>query len=114
MGALGLWKPGLARQDPWGGAGPSPGLELCSEQRLARPGGAGGGLVGRMGASTLRTPAPTLLFSPHPWTLGQTYDGQVLKKSADLQTNACVTAARPVPKHIQEALQNVNEEVSLR
>uniref|UniRef100_A0A8C6BNH7 Arsenite methyltransferase n=3 Tax=Monodontidae TaxID=9747 RepID=A0A8C6BNH7_MONMO len=44
----------------------------------------------------------------------QTYYGQVLKKSADLQTNACVTAARPVPKHIREALQNVNEEVSLR
>ncbi|XP_061049753.1 arsenite methyltransferase [Eubalaena glacialis] len=44
----------------------------------------------------------------------QTYYGQVLKKSADLQTNACVTAAGPVPKHIREALQNVNEEVSLR
>uniref|UniRef100_A0A8D0VJC1 Arsenite methyltransferase n=2 Tax=Sus scrofa TaxID=9823 RepID=A0A8D0VJC1_PIG len=44
----------------------------------------------------------------------QTYYGQVLKKSADLQTNACVTAARPVPKHIRKALQNVHEEVSLR
>ncbi|XP_007187285.1 arsenite methyltransferase isoform X1 [Balaenoptera acutorostrata] len=44
----------------------------------------------------------------------QNYYGQVLKKSADLQTNACVTAAGPVPKHIREALQNVNEEVSLR
>ncbi|CAI9178061.1 unnamed protein product [Rangifer tarandus platyrhynchus] len=44
----------------------------------------------------------------------QTYYGQVLKKSADLQTNACVTAARPVPQHIREALQNVHEEVSLR
>uniref|UniRef100_A0A8C5UYW4 Arsenite methyltransferase n=1 Tax=Microcebus murinus TaxID=30608 RepID=A0A8C5UYW4_MICMU len=43
-----------------------------------------------------------------------TYYGQVLKTSADLQTNACVTAARPVPKHIREALQNVHEEVALR
>ncbi|XP_032279417.1 arsenite methyltransferase isoform X5 [Phoca vitulina] len=44
----------------------------------------------------------------------QTYYGQVLKKSADLQTSACVTAARLVPKHIQEALRNVHEEVALR
>ncbi|XP_073934516.1 arsenite methyltransferase [Castor canadensis] len=44
----------------------------------------------------------------------QSYYGQVLKTSADLQTNACVTAARPVPKHIREALQNVHEEVTLR
>uniref|UniRef100_A0A2K5F7T3 Arsenite methyltransferase n=1 Tax=Aotus nancymaae TaxID=37293 RepID=A0A2K5F7T3_AOTNA len=43
----------------------------------------------------------------------QTYYGQVLKKSADLQTNACVTTARLVPKHIREALQNVHE-VALR
>nr|XP_023402544.1 arsenite methyltransferase isoform X2 [Loxodonta africana] len=44
----------------------------------------------------------------------QTYYGQVLKKSADLRTNACLTAARPVPRHILEALQNVHEEVALR
>lgn len=44
----------------------------------------------------------------------QNYYGQVLRKSADLQTNACVTAARPVPKHLQKALQNVHEEVTLR
>lgn len=44
----------------------------------------------------------------------QTYYGKVLKKSADLKTNACVTPARPVPKHIREALQNVHEEVTLR
>nr|XP_036857110.1 arsenite methyltransferase isoform X3 [Manis javanica] len=44
----------------------------------------------------------------------QTYYGQVLKKTADLQTNACITTARPVPKHIREALQNVHEEVALR
>nr|XP_035967426.1 arsenite methyltransferase isoform X3 [Halichoerus grypus] len=44
----------------------------------------------------------------------QTYYGQVLKKSADLQTSACVTAARLVPKHIREALTNVHEEVALR
>uniref|UniRef100_A0A8D2ATD6 Arsenite methyltransferase n=1 Tax=Sciurus vulgaris TaxID=55149 RepID=A0A8D2ATD6_SCIVU len=44
----------------------------------------------------------------------QNYYGQVLKTSKDLQTNACVTTARAVPKHIREALQNVHEEVSLR
>ncbi|KAK2493050.1 hypothetical protein MC885_019423 [Smutsia gigantea] len=44
----------------------------------------------------------------------QTYYGQVLKKTADLQTNACISPARPVPKHIREALQNVHEEVALR
>lgn len=44
----------------------------------------------------------------------QDYYGQVLKRSADLQTNACVTPARPVPRHIREALQNVHEEVTLR
>ncbi|XP_019664973.2 arsenite methyltransferase isoform X2 [Ailuropoda melanoleuca] len=44
----------------------------------------------------------------------QNYYGQVLKKSADLQTSACVTAARLVPKHIREALTNVHEEVALR
>ncbi|XP_037351751.1 arsenite methyltransferase [Talpa occidentalis] len=48
------------------------------------------------------------------WKLVQDYYGQVLKKSADLQTNACVTPARQVPKHIREALQNVHEEVTLR
>ncbi|XP_059025030.1 arsenite methyltransferase isoform X2 [Mustela lutreola] len=44
----------------------------------------------------------------------QTYYGQVLKKTADLQTSACVTAARLVPKHIREALRNVHEDISLR
>ncbi|XP_004478892.2 arsenite methyltransferase [Dasypus novemcinctus] len=44
----------------------------------------------------------------------QSYYGQVLKKSADLQTRACVTAARQVPRHIREALQNVHEDVALR
>ncbi|XP_064229990.1 arsenite methyltransferase isoform X2 [Aotus nancymaae] len=56
--------------------------------------------------------SPSLLLTPLS-TLGQTYYGQVLKKSADLQTNACVTTARLVPKHIREALQNVHE-VALR
>lgn len=51
---------------------------------------------------------------PCPGALAQNYYGQVLRKSADLQTNACVTAARPVPKHLREALQNVHEEVTLR
>ncbi|XP_045147362.1 arsenite methyltransferase [Echinops telfairi] len=46
------------------------------------------------------------------WKNVQTYYGQVLKKSTDLQTNACVTAARPTPRHIREALQNVHEEVT--
>ncbi|KAB1270779.1 Arsenite methyltransferase [Camelus dromedarius] len=46
--------------------------------------------------------------------VAETYYGQVLRKSADLQTNACVTAAGPVPRHIREALKNVHEEVSLR
>ncbi|KAM6184788.1 arsenite methyltransferase [Rhynchocyon petersi] len=48
------------------------------------------------------------------WKDVQTYYGQVLRKAADLQTKVCVTAARPVPKHIQEALRNVHEEVALR
>ncbi|XP_006880243.1 PREDICTED: arsenite methyltransferase [Elephantulus edwardii] len=75
-----------------------------------------------------RTPPPTPLdlptfnsFSPvadlrNLETLKdvQTYYGQVLSKTVDLKTNACVTAARPVPKHIREALQNVHEEVALR
>ncbi|XP_019491829.1 PREDICTED: LOW QUALITY PROTEIN: arsenite methyltransferase [Hipposideros armiger] len=39
----------------------------------------------------------------------------VQKKSVDLQTNACVTAARLVPKHQwEEALKNTLEEVVLR
>ncbi|KAM5243513.1 LOW QUALITY PROTEIN: arsenite methyltransferase [Hipposideros larvatus] len=45
----------------------------------------------------------------------KTYYGQVQKKSVDLQTNACVTAARLVPKHQwEEALKNTLEEVVLR
>ncbi|XP_012579367.1 PREDICTED: arsenite methyltransferase [Condylura cristata] len=48
------------------------------------------------------------------WKDVQDYYGQVLTKSADLQTNACVTPARPIAKHIREALQNVHEEVTLR
>ncbi|XP_025322849.1 arsenite methyltransferase isoform X2 [Canis lupus baileyi] len=48
------------------------------------------------------------------WKDVQTYYGQVLKKSGDLQTSACVTTARLVPRHIQEALRNVHEEVTLR
>lgn len=44
----------------------------------------------------------------------QNYYGNVLKKSADLQTNACVTPAKLVPKYIRESLQNVHEEVTSR
>ena len=71
---------------------------------------------GWWGAGALPQWTPALLSASltPPWPPGQTYYGQVLKKSADLQTNACVTAARPVPQHIREALQNVHEEVSLR
>uniref|UniRef100_A0A8C6RSN0 Arsenite methyltransferase n=1 Tax=Nannospalax galili TaxID=1026970 RepID=A0A8C6RSN0_NANGA len=44
----------------------------------------------------------------------QNYYGKVLKTNADLKTNACVTPAKPVPKYIREALQNVHEEVTSR
>ncbi|XP_052040370.1 arsenite methyltransferase isoform X2 [Apodemus sylvaticus] len=44
----------------------------------------------------------------------QNYYGNVLKKSADLQTNACVTPAKLVPKYIRESLQNLHEEVTSR
>ncbi|ELV11656.1 Arsenite methyltransferase [Tupaia chinensis] len=44
----------------------------------------------------------------------QLYYGQELKKSTDLRTNACTTTARPVSRHVQEALKNVHEEVALR
>ncbi|XP_077604509.1 arsenite methyltransferase [Crocuta crocuta] len=74
------------------------------------------GVVVGTGSVAARTPATSFL-SPHPHpplALGQTYYGQVLRKSADLQTNACVTSARLVPKHIREALKNVHEEVALR
>ncbi|KAM5271831.1 arsenite methyltransferase [Ctenodactylus gundi] len=46
--------------------------------------------------------------------LARKYYGQVLRTSADLQTSACVAAARPTPRHVREALQNVHEEVTLR
>lgn len=49
-----------------------------------------------------------------PWLLSQNYYGKVLKTSADLKTNACVTPATPVLKYIREALQNVHEEVTSR
>nr|XP_020753558.1 arsenite methyltransferase isoform X2 [Odocoileus virginianus texanus] len=114
MGTLGLWKPGLARQDSWGGGRATSGLGALQGAK------AGQASVGWSGVGGVQGPYPSghQLFFPHPsphlWPLGQTYYGQVLKKSADLQTNACVTAARPVPQHIREALQNVHEEVSLR
>ncbi|XP_040848125.1 arsenite methyltransferase [Ochotona curzoniae] len=44
----------------------------------------------------------------------QEYYGKVLKTSADLQANACVTPAGPMPAHVREALRNVHEEVALR
>lgn len=111
------WPPGSRRGWGWGVAGQSLGLELCREK--AWPGldvwRWGGGRVGT-GSVAARTPATSFL-SPHPHpplAPGQTYYGQVLRKSADLQTNACVTSARLVPKHIREALKNVHEEVALR
>ncbi|XP_027262906.1 arsenite methyltransferase isoform X2 [Cricetulus griseus] len=44
----------------------------------------------------------------------QNYYGNVLKTSANLQTNACVTAATLVPKYIRETLKNVHEDVTSR
>ncbi|XP_031240805.1 arsenite methyltransferase isoform X2 [Mastomys coucha] len=44
----------------------------------------------------------------------QNYYGNVLRTSADLQTNACVTPAKLVPKYIRERLQNVHEAVTSR
>ncbi|XP_076419365.1 arsenite methyltransferase isoform X4 [Peromyscus maniculatus bairdii] len=44
----------------------------------------------------------------------QNYYGNVLKTSADLQTNACVTPVTLVPKYIRETLKNVHEDVTSR
>ncbi|EGW01965.1 Metal transporter CNNM2, partial [Cricetulus griseus] len=44
----------------------------------------------------------------------QNYYGNVLKTSANLQTNACVTTAKLVPKYIRETLKNVHEDVTSR
>ncbi|XP_073541416.1 BLOC-1-related complex subunit 7 isoform X3 [Phyllobates terribilis] len=42
------------------------------------------------------------------------YYGKYLKSAKDLQTNACVTPSKPLPKFIREALTEVHEEVSSR
>nr|XP_046261235.1 arsenite methyltransferase [Scatophagus argus] len=42
------------------------------------------------------------------------YYGNVLKKSSDLNTNACVTPAKPYPAFIRQALKKVHPEVSAR
>lgn len=44
----------------------------------------------------------------------QDYYGKRLKKSSDLQTNACVTPAQPLPAYVREALKKVHPEVSAR
>ncbi|XP_066478372.1 arsenite methyltransferase isoform X2 [Tiliqua scincoides] len=44
----------------------------------------------------------------------QDYYGKELKKTEDLKTNACITAARPLPIFVREALQCVHEEVSAK
>ncbi|KAL6086596.1 hypothetical protein STEG23_031624, partial [Scotinomys teguina] len=44
----------------------------------------------------------------------QNYYGNVLKTSADLQTNACVTPVTLIPKYIRETLKNVHEDVTSR
>ncbi|XP_074448145.1 arsenite methyltransferase [Larus michahellis] len=44
----------------------------------------------------------------------QDYYGKRLQKSADLKTNACITLARPLPKAVRDALENVHEEVVAR
>lgn len=43
----------------------------------------------------------------------QTYYGETLQKSEDLQTNACCTAAAP-PQHIRDAMAKIHPEVSAR
>lgn len=43
----------------------------------------------------------------------QTYYGETLQKSEDLQTNACCTAAAP-PTHIREVMAKIHPEVSSR
>lgn len=42
------------------------------------------------------------------------YYGKKLKKSADLQTNACVAPAKPIPAFIRQALSKVHPEVTAR
>uniref|UniRef100_A0A673CLA3 Arsenite methyltransferase n=1 Tax=Sphaeramia orbicularis TaxID=375764 RepID=A0A673CLA3_9TELE len=42
------------------------------------------------------------------------YYGKRLKNSADLQTNACVTPAKPIPAFIRQALSKVHPEVTAR
>ncbi|XP_065263749.1 arsenite methyltransferase [Emys orbicularis] len=44
----------------------------------------------------------------------QDYYGKELQKSEDLQTNACVTLARPLPTFIKEALKCVHDDVVSR
>ncbi|XP_063291114.1 arsenite methyltransferase-like isoform X1 [Pelobates fuscus] len=50
----------------------------------------------------------------------QTYDdvkeyyGKYLKSSKDLKTNACVTPAKPLPKFVRDALNDVHDDVSSR
>ncbi|XP_075791670.1 arsenite methyltransferase [Pelodiscus sinensis] len=44
----------------------------------------------------------------------QDYYGKELQKSEDLQTNACVTSARPLPAFVKEALKCVHEDVVSR
>ncbi|XP_005403876.2 PREDICTED: arsenite methyltransferase isoform X2 [Chinchilla lanigera] len=44
----------------------------------------------------------------------QRYYGQVLRSAADLQTRACVPAARPAPARVREALRRVHPDVALR
>lgn len=57
-----------------------------------------------------------VLFLPASllYLLSQNYYGNVLKTSADLQTNACVAPAKLVPMYIREILQNVHEDVTSR
>ncbi|NXU39415.1 AS3MT methyltransferase, partial [Drymodes brunneopygia] len=44
----------------------------------------------------------------------QDYYGKELQKSEDLKTNACITSARPLPKVVRDALENIHEEVVSR
>lgn len=44
----------------------------------------------------------------------QDYYGTVLQKSADLQTNACVTRPQPLSAAVRAALESVHEDVASR
>lgn len=44
----------------------------------------------------------------------QDYYGKRLQRNSDLQTNACVTPAQPIPSFVRDALKKVHPEVSAK